>query len=191
MQFIRPAVNGPYRLLFTVYLLAQLKQNYYKMYAFIGILFISLYQVQTNNSPIQMASFEKIYDTYAAMLYGIALKISPGKKEAEEILIRTFRKIQQQKLLQQKHPSLCIALVKLTIQTAYEQPNQKNTLISKQFENTALLNKLLFQNTTIETLCEQSLLTRDQVTKKIREEILALRNMKKENNFPFKAAIGQ
>jgi len=38
------------------------------------------------------AYFEKIYEKYSPMLFGVALEICPSKKHAEELLMITFKK---------------------------------------------------------------------------------------------------
>ena len=145
------------------------------------------------NTPLP--TLENLYDTYSPMLYGIALEISPGQKEAEEILISTFHKIGKQNLLQQAHPSLCATLIKLIIRTAHEQlkPGQlKNNFRLKQFESTPLLHKLLCEQISLENYGDENKLARAEVAKRIREEFISLRNLKKKDvAFPFPATQTQ
>ena len=92
--------------------------------------------------------FENVYDTYSPMLYGIALGISATKKEAGEILIHTFKEMYQQDLIKHKHPSLCIALIKLIIQTAFKRINADqliNNFRLNQVENTSVFHGLLYK----------------------------------------------
>lgn len=90
------------------------------------------------------------YDQYGAVLYGIALKIAPTKKQAEEVLISTFRKAYEQNIAGQKYPLLHIALIKLLVQTAYEQLQPKRAFPLKAFEHLPLLYKLLCMHITLE-----------------------------------------
>lgn len=90
--------------------------------------------------------FENIYDTYSPVVYGIALEISPTTEIAEQILFRIFQEVYNQNLMEQKHPSLCVTLIKLIFQIAHEQlptSQLKNNFKIMQFENTPLLHKLL------------------------------------------------
>ena len=133
------------------------------------------------NSPLPI--LENLYNTYGPMLYGIALEISPAPKEAEEILIRTFHKIHEQNLLQAR-PALCATLIKLVIRTAHEQLNPgqlKNNFRLKQFESTPLIHKLLCEQISLENYGEENKLTRAEVAKRIREEFILLRNLKKRD----------
>lgn len=125
------------------------------------------------------SSFEQIYDTYSSMLYGVALEISPDKNKAEDILFRTFIKINEQKSEIQQRSSMCLALMKLLIETANEDPEiKKNNYSLKQFENSPLLTTLLIKCTTLENVCKQNNITRMQAARKLREEITLLRDKK-------------
>lgn len=134
---------------------------------------------------LQVPGIENIYDTYSPMLYCIALELTTKKKDAEQILISTFQKIHHQNFIQKKHVSLCIALIKLTVETARELEEKKiitlNQMVSKD-----ILHKVLFQNHSLESICEQNNLTRPVALKKIATEITAIRNNRKENRFVFK-----
>lgn len=78
---------------------------------------------------------ERLYDAYSAIVYRIALKISLDKKQAEEILISTFKKLYQLTSTEYNHQSLrIITLIKLVIQTAHEHldSNERNFFKSNQ-----------------------------------------------------------
>lgn len=129
------------------------------------------------------ASLEALYSTYSSILYSIALEISPTPKEAEEILISTFQKIYKRNLTQQNQASICATLIKLTLQTAHEHLNSgqiKNNFKLKQFEHAPILHKLLCEQISLKQYCEESKVTRGEVAKKIREEIVLLRKLKNE-----------
>lgn len=129
--------------------------------------------------------FENIYDTYSPLVYGIALEISPTTEIAEQILFRTFQEVFDQNLIEQKHPSFCVTLIKLVFQITHEQlpPSQlKNNFKLKQFENTPVLHKLLCEQLNLEVYCENNKLTRAEIANKIREEFIFLRKEKNKNN---------
>lgn len=109
-----------------------------------------------NDHITQMNSkqiLENAYDKYSPMLYGIAIEISPTKKQAEEILISTFIKAHRQNIAEQKYPSLYITLIKLIVQTAYEQLGLKKTFQLSAFKNKPLLHKLLCAQISEENYC--------------------------------------
>ncbi|MDZ4823686.1 MAG: hypothetical protein SH856_09515 [Flavobacteriales bacterium] len=62
---------------------------------------------------------EQLYDKYGSRLYGIALEISPDREVAEEIMTRTFQKLLRKEILLGKQASVCVALIRLLIQTAH------------------------------------------------------------------------
>ena len=100
-------------------------------------------RMETSNTSV-----EKLYHTYGAKLYSIALEIAPNQAAAEQILIGTFVKIhrQQAALLNGHSPPVYIALIKLILQTAHEQlytSQLKYNFKLKHFANTPLLNKLI------------------------------------------------
>ena len=114
------------------------------------------------------------------MLYSIAVEISPTEKQAEEILIITFKKAHKLNLVAQTYPSLCITLIKIIIQTAHEHLGDfKNNFRLKQFENTPLLHKLLCEQINLDNHCQENNLTRAELGKKIREEFNLLRSLQK------------
>lgn len=130
------------------------------------------------------SSFEALYNIYSAMLYSVALEISPNQKAAEEILILTFQKVYKKKLTQQNHPSICATLLKLVIETAQEQlnPDQiKSSFKLKQFEKAPILHKLLCEQISLTEYCEKSRLTRSEIAIKLREEVVLLRKLSNEN----------
>lgn len=129
-------------------------------------------------------TFESLYDTYSPMLYTIALEISPTEKQAEEILSTTFLKAHQQNLIQKNKHSLCATLIKLTIQTAYEQLKPKSNFRLKQFENTPLLHKLLCEQITLDDHCTENKITRTQVSYQIRKEFNLIRKSKINESRP-------
>ena len=65
-----------------------------------------------------------LYDRYCTLVYQLALKLTSDKKNAEEVLVGTFRKLYEQ--LQGKKQAICLSpfsLIRTVIQTAREQMN--------------------------------------------------------------------
>jgi hypothetical protein len=125
-------------------------------------------------------SFENIYDKHSAMLFGIALELSSTEIEAEEILIKTCKKIHEYNLMLETNSSLCVTLIKLVIQTAKEQlkPNEiKHNFKFKHYENTPLLHKLLCEQKNLESYLIENNLSRVEIGKMLRKEFNLLRKM--------------
>jgi hypothetical protein len=121
---------------------------------------------------------ENMYDTYGGMLYNIALEILPTKKDAEDILIRLFEKIALQKGIQQNGLLICLPLIKLLLETAKEQPYAGRLKINyrlRQFQNTPLLAKVIFEEMGLENYCKENKLGRLDTAKKLRKEMLSMR----------------
>ena len=123
-------------------------------------------------------TFEKFYDNYSPMLYGIALQISPSQKQAEELLIKTFEIIYEQKIAEQNQPAICLSLIKLIIRTAQEH---FNFMQHQPFRNAPILNLILAEKMTVREICLQNRLSIIQLGKVIRGELNSLRNSKNKN----------
>lgn len=81
--------------------------------------------------------FENIYDNHSPSLYGIILRISPNTKQAEEILIQTFRTFILQNVTPGNSTTVFTQLLRISICVASEKINlPKDTIvkiISKEF----------------------------------------------------------
>jgi hypothetical protein len=75
--------------------------------------------------------FENIYDNHSAELYGIILKISKNTKEAEEILIESFKTYFLQNAKQENNDRVFLHLLRITISTASEKFNLPKQNIGK------------------------------------------------------------
>lgn len=112
------------------------------------------------------------------MLYGIALEIAVTEIKAEEILIKTFRKVRIQTTQLEIPDFQCMALIKLLIQTAREelQPGEiKPNFKLRQFEKTPFIHQLLCGHTSMEEYCRENNITREDALKHIRSELNSLR----------------
>lgn len=124
------------------------------------------------------AYFEKIYEKYSPMLFGVALEICPSKKHAEELLMITFKKIHLEDISREKHPAYCITLIRLIIKTAHGiYPEKFKTCPSlKQFESTPLLNQLICDQKSLEDYCKEKPLSQQEGLQIIRDEFSKIRN---------------
>ena len=77
------------------------------------------------------STFENIYDKHSANLYGIILKISQNTKEAEEILVQSFKTFFQQNAKPENDDSIFLHLLKITMCAASEKLNLTKQNIGK------------------------------------------------------------
>lgn len=124
------------------------------------------------------AKFDSLFEKYNSMLYGIAIQIAPGEKEADEILIPTFVKAQQLSIGEQSSPSPFVALTRLLVQTGQEMLKQTvgETYFTLQpFSKTPLLHKLLSGQTSLEEYCIENEVSRAEAQQMLREELNLVR----------------
>jgi hypothetical protein len=125
--------------------------------------------------------FEKIYDKYAGIIYGIALEICSDKNDAEQIFISIFKKIYDDNLTIKNSPNYYITLIKLIMDTAKAELNNSNNLelISlKQFENTPVLHNLICNDITLDAYCEINYIPVQNGLLMIKNEFNILRGIK-------------
>ncbi len=133
---------------------------------------------------IKKSSFEIFYDTYSSMAYDMALQISPNQDVAEQILLASFQKAKHQNIITRSHPSPCISLIKIIIDTAHKQLNNnqgKTNFKLRQFENSPMLQHLLCEQASIDAHCSNNNITKEEAAIKLRAELLALRNLQITN----------
>lgn len=139
----------------------------------------------TGANKITLSTLKNVYDKYSALVYGIALEITNSKQQAEQVLIRTFEKVQQPNILDHNPGAVCATLIKLTTTTAKELNNElhRTDLKLKRFENQPMLNTLLCNNTSLDDFCKENRLTRMEAAKKLRYEF----NLYREKNVKMNA----
>lgn len=138
-------------------------------------------------------TFENMYDAHSSIVYGIAFHISPNQHVAEQILVNTFRKAYKQMLTEQKLPSLCMTLIRLTIETAHEELNPGKTSNFKLnvFETDPLLQQLICGQLSFEDYCSQNKLTNAGGAKKIRLELNFTGTSARRNNLQVQPQVSQ
>jgi hypothetical protein len=103
--------------------------------------------------PNSYPAVEKVYDKYAPLVYGIALKIMGSEKDATTVLIQAFLKLNSCDLIEQNKHCLCATIIKLTIKTIREEKKDINTdTLIHQFKNSPILYKLLCSKTESENI---------------------------------------
>src|ERR1019366_2856672 len=118
------------------------------------------------------SNFENIYAEYCPMLYGMALEICHSKKKTAELLKSAFGKIEQEDICQEKYPVYCITLMRLIIKAAQElyPAKYKSCFRLKQFENTPLINQLIFDQISLQDYCKENFLTQQEALQILRKE---------------------
>lgn len=74
--------------------------------------------------------YEEIYDRFSAQLFGITLEVSSNTKQAEEILIQSFRVFFQQRLFPQDDDQIFRHLLRITIHITAAKRNLPKQKIS-------------------------------------------------------------
>jgi hypothetical protein len=96
-------------------------------------------------NTVQALTFEDIYKRYSAPLYGIILKVAKNTKEAEDILIQSFKSFIQQHAVPKDNNCIFLDLLKIAIPVASEKINlpQQNIckIIFKEFSRPGLQTK--------------------------------------------------
>lgn len=125
-----------------------------------------------------LSSLEGLYNRYSALLFGIALQVSPDKESAEEILVLAFQKIYKLELSPLDHASIFITMTRMIIQLAQEKfiPLQaKEDLKLRMFEKSGILCNLLNGSFSIDRYCLENKITRAVFAKQVRQEFLDLK----------------
>jgi hypothetical protein len=130
------------------------------------------------------SKFEMLLDKYGPMVHQIALQISPTAEQAEEILIKSFADAYKQNIAEQSFPSPFISLIKILINRAQRQFG--NSLCDEpfklpQFEKLPVLQKILCEQTSLEIYCVNNKITREELGKQLRTELLLLRKSHEDN----------
>jgi hypothetical protein len=127
------------------------------------------------NNTLVSKTTENLYDAYSPMLFGIALELTSSENKAEEILIATFRKINNQLIEGKSSIFNSATLVKLVIGTAYELHNQtslKKVIKVKPLETHPLLQSLLCENISIDEYCKKNQVLKAHALQQLRQEFL-------------------
>ena len=102
---------------------------------------------------------EKIYDKYAATLYGIALEICPDQRCAEQVFLKTFKNIYAKNKTGLNSPCLIVDLIKLVFSITKSEiyPNEeKLNLKLKKFDSTPLIQQLICTDENFEKYCSSN-----------------------------------
>jgi hypothetical protein len=124
------------------------------------------------NTVLVSNTIQTLYDAYSPLFYGIALELTNSETEAEEILLATFRKINNQIIEEQSSTFNAGSLTKLVICTAHELRKQKNLLKVKPLEEHPLIQSLLCENISIDEYCEKNQVLKILALQQLREEFL-------------------
>ena len=131
--------------------------------------------------PPKMAHFvsiDNLFDKYGHILYGVAIKCSPSKSEAERILCAVFKKIDLDEINRIPYNSVCYSLMSAVVRLAREEFRFERTSISNDIPSKSYLDKMYFKESTLDEICIESNKTRFEIALQIREELKVQRNKK-------------
>jgi hypothetical protein len=127
---------------------------------------------------------EYIYRKYSNMLFSIANQITNEQVVAEDILVTTFMRINNQPISKNGYPGLFIRLIRALVQTSKEKLNlsqiSKGVKI-KTFSETPFLQQVICKKMSMENFCRINNITPELVKKQIKKEVNLIRNQQKEN----------
>jgi len=126
---------------------------------------------------LSLQDFERLYDAYSPMLYGIAVEISETREEAEEILTNTFCQIFKALKSFSGRPFLHVIFIKILLQTAHKQllgGQMANGIKLKRFEAMPIIHQLLCQHKSIQEYCDEHQQTRREASNSISKEVILL-----------------
>jgi len=124
-----------------------------------------------------LSGWEQLYDKYGPVMYGIISTHTSDKTLAEEILIKLFLRLKQKEFILKLSFSLCVYLVR------YTYINTKEELKIRGINSS---ETPIRANSILETLCSQSITTKQvaanlkiseqQVIQNLHKEFLSLRS---------------
>lgn len=124
---------------------------------------------------ISYSNFERIYDKYSPMLYGVASEICHSKMKTEKLLESIFEKMAEQEKSSEKYSVYCLREIIHTAQSLY--PDRFISYFGlRQFKNTPLINHLICNQISLQDYCKKKYLTKQEGLQIIRKEFNKIRN---------------
>ena len=128
------------------------------------------------------SAWAALYKKYSAAMYGLICNLTDNKEIANEILIGAFIELKTKNILAGVKNSLCLVLLKFTNAFAVSEL-QKRGIDCKMFtpaEEEKLIHLLCIQCHSLQEVSEILDISKEEVRKQLRIEVLNLRNKKKE-----------
>jgi len=127
-----------------------------------------------------LLAWESLYDKYSSAMFGIILNLTDDKTLAEEIFIAAFLQLKEKQILANVKYALCPTLLRYTFNytTEYLKRSGLNSKIFNPAEEVKLIHLLCTQCNSIKKVASILNMTEEETKKKLRSEILNLRNQK-------------
>jgi len=135
-------------------------------------------QIITLLEANNMLAWEKLYDKYAGAMFGLICNLTDDKILAEEIFEVTFLQLKENKVLTNVKFALCPTLLRHTFSQTIKQLKAFG-LTPKSFnpsEEVKLIHLLCTQCNSLQEVASFLNLTGGETKKKLRAELLNLRN---------------
>lgn len=100
---------------------------------------------------------ETIFDTYSAIVYGVAFCILNDQKKAEQVLIEVFKVSFKQDLIEANRNSICSMLIKLAIKQARAMKPVLSNFEQVLFAEMPAIQKVLLGNVPLEEKARRAL----------------------------------
>jgi hypothetical protein len=100
---------------------------------------------------------ETIFDTYSAIVYGVAFCILNDQKKAEQILIEVFKVAFREDLIESNRNSICSMLIKLTITKSKAIKPVLSNFEQVLFADAPAIQKVFFGNVPLEEKARRAL----------------------------------
>lgn len=140
-----------------------------------------------------LLAWEKLYDKYAAAMFGLICNLTNDKTLAEEIFITAFLQLKENQILSKVKFSLYPTLLRHTF--SYTTKRLKalgiNPKIYNPLEEVKLIHLLSTQCNSIKEVASIFNMTEEETKKKLRAELLNLRNQKQSVETPQSITIMQ
>jgi len=125
-------------------------------------------------------AWEKLYDKYAACMYGLICNLTDDKTLAEQIFVSAFIELKEKKILSNVKHALCMPILRHTFSYATERLKEYG-LNPKSFtekEEVKIIHLLCTQCNSLEEVSSMLNMSEEETKKKLRSELQNLRYQK-------------
>lgn len=141
---------------------------------------ISDQQIITMLEESNLLAWEMIYDKYAPAMYGLICTLIEDKTLGEETFVAAFLQLKERQILSKVKYVLCPTVLRHTF--SYTTKKLKalgiNPRSYKPLEEVKLIHLLSTQCNSLKELASNLNITEEETKKKLRSELLNLRNQK-------------
>lgn len=141
---------------------------------------ISDHQIITLLEKNNLLAWEKLYDKYSAAMNGLIFNLTDDKILVEDIFVAAFLQLKEKQILSNVKYALCPAILRHTFTYTTKQLKQygKNPKILEPLDEVKLIHIIYTECNSLKEVASILNLTEEETKKKLRSEILYLRNQK-------------